>query len=1526
MWHSVPRFDETLRINLSVPGATTAHLLFLFSHCSSKASKTQVFGFSFLPLSSASAKDPTGSGGARGYGNHQGTSRTASSLPGGETILADGIRTISTYVPSSGMSSMGSQGGKRGKGEVLHPMDTYLAGARARHPSVARKDMFRVSTRLCSSTSTQSQALSDLTHCAAAEAGSTTAQRGVQESDEIDAGVAKVLERLTYMDSTEVALHLRAIFDRLFTLLAGTTFVNTQRAVFDVIVHCVELLAGKRGNPSHREALNIYINDVFDTQNDELYKIIIDQATEMMRWLDTVSAGAPLDASGAKKRRTLTNMMRCFQYVVKFATTAGLRTTSRCADAAAREEMETTFKHSMEQLMYYADNLMLKEEPKWVRLVQDLAIQNFTPVFEELEKLFNQAELGEIARGFIESVPHDESQRASLRMQKLLMVHSMMQSSAGIFTRTASRKACIAAVVRMLQSFLLSQQSGERMLTVLILKELVQITHNAGSQDDAWNLACMLPEIAQCVSTILEEKHVHHQNARSEMASAVNATVANVQEAQSAGGNGGGGGRQRGFLGLGRKKQKAAHAQRRVSNVGTPSIAHVGGAGGGGGGGGGRGGARRLRHKMSVASRLASATGLRGHEDGQQQQQQQQQSASQFPVAVPEHLREEGVWHVLQHAVVSLFEVVRMMSPEQKAYFLSTITATHRDRFTFFANLLHICHRMLALRDEHRVFPFMWLVMCIGEHQAQLSILAWFADMAADEFLFDRRGVEAAQAAQAGAGGEAVTAVDDGDIEAADEKLRMKRQLSAELDGMDQIDGEETVSQLERLTLWDGYMWLGVTLLNARNLKLEQMTPQKREFVETNFGDARDDVVDVLEALWDKLGTRKLAVIDQLVLPLLRLTDSGHERSREFGSFTYFDMLRTEHRETEALSRVENATIDAVTSIVAERNVAASHGKGFLQLFSTQLEAKFLGDDILSSPLAMKFLESTKQLFELLSTLSRYDEKSKGVGSEVFEDEKTASMLTLMAYLQETARHEMFSKYLHRLRDLQLSLGNYNEAGNTLMLAIDGIDLAFVHANQGSGGSGGGGSSKGVVPVRKKASLKDLQASTLLSAEAISLIHTAAAYFKQGGDWKRALRLLERLRTHYEKHAFDFHALADVLQLQAKLYLGLSTTEVYPCTHFRVAFYGTAWDKKNQNKVFIYRGAPLESIMEFIARIKRKGQPASRVKMVPAGKQTPGMAQEDKCYLQVSSVKPAYSEAWDACGEGGGGVPAMDRAFPDHVPKCVRDYQLSFGVNTFTFNKTFRKAKKKSKNEFMDVWSRTNVVRTEIAFPGTMRRTAIVGSRAYVRNPLEVACQVRFFFWSVVRVCPQTSFIVLAKHSPSLLCTPSLQITDGTRQERRADAHDLRGGQAHRAGGDAVVHDGHQRDGGRGRERRHRELRPVPDGVVRRRPPRNPRGSGGAPGEETPAGGAGAAGGRTSGGAQARGAGARAGVQRADAAPARDYYQEVPCAAGEREEARGAGAELGRGRQRYVKGGRRHKVHTAVVYRIFDNDDEFYFL
>ena len=772
--------------------------------------------------------------------------------------------------------------------------------------------------------------------------------------------------------------------------------------------------------------------------------------------LQILQPTAPLNQDGAKSRRTLNDMMRCFEYVVRFATTAGLEAVSQVSESGlnTRDELVYRFKHSLQQLMYYVDNLMIKQVPTFVRVIQDLAIENFTPVFEHLKCIFDQGELGEIARGFIESVPHDESQRVSLRMKKLTMVHSMMCSSSEIFTKATSRAMCIAPVVRMLQEFMHSRRPGERILTVLILKELVQITYDAKSSDDAWNLSCMLPEITQLVATLMEEKKALYAPEQT----AAKAAVAGMTTSSTVSGDDGGAGSSvpgvtsRNGGGKENPSDKKS-STRRISIVGMPSIAH---------GREGRKSDIRLLRATSIASRLATSTGATNSNVTSDYE------IDTFQI-LPMHVRNNVC--LLEHAVVSLFDIIRMMTERQKKYFLSAITKTHRMRFEFFANLLHISHRMLAeLGQEQKhvsasapgsaisnamntagmggisskkemgeMFPSLWLVMCIGEHQSELAILKWFQDMAADEFLFDVDEVEAEQRiaeaqkqkmsleqkqAQEGggsggkeAGGAATSRTDDKD------KVDKDVLLAAELGGglIDEFgaplveevghddeseDDNRPVSQMEKLTLWDGFLWLGVTLLNVPNLKLEQMPKQKREFAEKNFGDMRDAVCESLVFLWDKLASRKLAVIDQLSLPLLRLTDSGHERTREFGSSTYFDMLRTEYADTKSLSMVENATIDAVTSIVAERNEkmsaledtctmrdgGKSPGEGFLELFTNQLEQKFRNDEQLrlDETLAAKFLGGIKELFELLSTLSKYE---RSADSSVFEDERTASML-----------------------------------------------------------------------------------------------------------------------------------------------------------------------------------------------------------------------------------------------------------------------------------------------------------------------------------------------------------------------------------------------------------------------------------------------------------------------------------------------------------------------------------------------------
>ena len=78
-------------------------------------------------------------------------------------------------------------------------------------------------------------------------------------------------------------------------------------------------------------------------------------------------------------------------------------------------------------------------------------------------------------------------------------------------------------------------------------------------------------------------------------------------------------------------------------------------------------------------------------------------------------------------------------------------------------------------------------------------------------------------------------------------------------------------------------------------------------------------------------------------------------------------------------------------------------------------------------------------------------------------------------------------------------------------------------------------------------------------------------------------------------------------------------------------------------------------------------------------------------------------------------------------PKRVSEYKLNFNVNTFVFSRPFRikiwkgQKKEKSKNEFMDLWSKTIMLRTESTLPGTTRRTLVLNRREILSNPLENA-------------------------------------------------------------------------------------------------------------------------------------------------------------------------------------------------------------
>ena len=141
--------------------------------------------------------------------------------------------------------------------------------------------------------------------------------------------------------------------------------------------------------------------------------------------------------------------------------------------------------------------------------------------------------------------------------------------------------------------------SRESVLTVLILKELVQITHDASSTDDAWNLSCMLPEIAQMVATLMEERKAALAPEKTAAKAAMSGIAPSVSPGETtideAGGQGDGTSNK-----SGEDSVSSLPSVRRISIAGMPSIAH---------GREGKKSNNRLLRATSIASRLATSTG-----------------------------------------------------------------------------------------------------------------------------------------------------------------------------------------------------------------------------------------------------------------------------------------------------------------------------------------------------------------------------------------------------------------------------------------------------------------------------------------------------------------------------------------------------------------------------------------------------------------------------------------------------------------------------------------------------------------------------------------------------------------------------------------------------------------------------------------------------------------------------------------------------------------------------------------------------
>jgi hypothetical protein len=247
----------------------------------------------------------------------------------------------------------------------------------------------------------------------------------------------------------------------------------------------------------------------------------------------------------------------------------------------------------------------------------------------------------------------------------------------------------------------------------------------------------------------------------------------------------------------------------------------------------------------------------------------------------------------------------------------------------------------------------------------------------------------------------------------------------------------------------------------------------------------------------------------------------------------------------------------------------------------------------------------------------------------------------------------------------------------------------------------------------------------------------AMALFEQGQQWELALELADALRRQYSSVTYDYGKLSALLTKCAGWYDSIMNVERYYPSVFRVAYYGHKFPPQLRNQEFIYRGAPLEQIIDFSARVKNKfpGTIMLDLKVVPGPEHT---EQSDKYFMAISKLTPSTRPEMAA-------LPPAQHVLDPCLPPGLKGWRQNNVVDTFSYRRPYNKRKmageKKSANssvffasegkekqletdgEFRDLWVEFKFVRAQRLFPSMQRRLVSVEQGSVFRNPIEMALE-----------------------------------------------------------------------------------------------------------------------------------------------------------------------------------------------------------
>lgn len=369
---SQPTFGELVKIALPPYGAQGYHLLFTFRHRDVRSrsvprggeSAERPFAFAFLPL-----------------------------FPDGRAFLEDGSHSLALYradklsqiPPSVYLTAPWVPSGHRTEPSHIPSEMQKLA------PLL--KDSLTIRSSLCSTKFTQNSVLLSLLNW---------------EKTEDKGFLATILTMFTFVGEVEIVRFLQDIFNSLFGILVSRHNINREMdsLVFNALVTVLGIVQDRRFC-NFQPVLDVYIVSHFNCPS--AYSHMIHSMNRLLR-----------DPSGSDTASSLRAALKVWHYIFKFITRS--RELQKEQDAntsggASIDQTEIGFKRELYGHLGEVNAMMASSHPTVIG-TQTIALQHFTSILPELNKVFTVEELVTIATEFANSIV---SVKGKIVIWKLIM-------------------------------------------------------------------------------------------------------------------------------------------------------------------------------------------------------------------------------------------------------------------------------------------------------------------------------------------------------------------------------------------------------------------------------------------------------------------------------------------------------------------------------------------------------------------------------------------------------------------------------------------------------------------------------------------------------------------------------------------------------------------------------------------------------------------------------------------------------------------------------------------------------------------------------------------------------------------------------------------------------------------------------------------------------------------------------------------------------------------------------------------------